>query len=341
MKLLLLRKLYLLVTVAVFLMSVKIVVAADPGITITSPPQGTIVEPGSMVHIVVGVDPVLNPMSVEVTADIMSGLGYKEDLTAPYEFDFTLPLQHTGPFSFDVVVKDGAGNIFNGPNVELDIKPSGVPNELRPGTNIILKHIPQGVDPASLSAGKVSVYGIFADGIKRKLSYPGYGVTYTSSNTGVVTTDENGVLTPVSTGIAYIIATYKGLKAFTQVDITDDNNKFHITEHTDKVSITASGFRKEPLQGLYIQQLTLRNDGTLPIPFPVNVILSDLPPGVSVMGGSGTKTVTPLGSRSLDVEINHKHFWLPGKTATVSLEFSNDDGRPITYTARIFTALIP
>lgn len=314
--------------------------AADPGITIASPPQNTVVEPGATVHVVVEVDQALGPLSIEV-GNLLSGVMPQEDTQPPYEFDLTIPSRFTGPLEILVSGSGPSETVYIGPKLDLIIKPTATPVELTMGTYTIGAYLPLDPDPVFLSQRKVSVYGMYADGIKRKVSYPGFGVTYTSSNTGIATVDESGQVSPVSPGIAYITAAYKGLTTFAQVNVKDANNKFHIIEHTDKVSISASGFRKEPTQGLYIQQLTLRNDGTLPIPKPVNVILSDLPPGVSVMGGSGTKTVTPLGSRSLDVEIDHKHFWLPGATATVNLEFSNDDGRPITYTARIFTALIP
>lgn len=320
----------------------NMIMAAEPGITIASPLQGTEVEPGSTVHIVVEVDPALEPQVVSVSGGMFKGMFPQKDSSPPYEFDVKIPSKVTGPLALRIVVNGPTEtDIYFGPKLNLIIKPTGTPVELTMGAYTIGAYLPLDPDPIFLSQRKVSVYGTYADGIKRKVSHPGFGVTYTSSNTGIATVDESGQVTPVSPGIAYITAVYKGLKTFTQVSVNDANNKFHIIEHTDKVSLTASGFRREPIQGLYIQQLTLRNDGTLPIPKPVNVILSDLPPGVSVMGGSGTKTVTPLGSRSLDVEIEQRHFWPPGATATVNLEFSNDDGRPITYTARIFTALIP
>lgn len=328
---------YTALTASIFMLGMlQSVLAAEPtppihpGITIVSPPQGTVIEPGSTVHVVIEVDPALEPQSVEVRGGVLIR---ETDSTAPYEFDVTLPHQYAGPAKLTTIVNGPGDAVYFGPKLNLVLMPTSAPDELDLTTHTYIVGVP--VD--NTRRNFIKVYGDYG-GNRLKVSQPGFGVTYTSSNPGVATVEASGLIIPVSPGIAFITVEYKGFKTFAQVDVIDAQNKHHLIEHTNQVSITASGFRKEPKQGLYIQELTLRNDGDIPTPKPVHVVVSDLPPGVVLMGGSKTKTVTPIGSRSLSVEIGMRNdFWLPGATATLTLAFSNSDGRPITYTSRVFS----
>lgn len=332
--------LYLLVPVN-YVYSAHPVIKPDPGITIVSPPQGTQAAPGSTVRVVVDVDTGLyTPTEVIAgSANMRFGVPSTTDNAAPYELDLVMPARGwMGVLDIAIIVKT-ATDSFSGPDLRLEIVPETPPTKLEFSNPHYIIDTP--VNPALASQRKLRISAQYPDGETRSLENVLSDVSFVSNNPSVVTVDEVGQMTVVAPGTTYITATFAGISEFVEVNVLYSNGELPIMEYTDNVSISASGFKKDINSGLYIQQLELTNTGSLPIPRPVRLIVNDLPAGVHMLGASGTKNITPLGSDYLSIDMGSSTFWLPGATVPVKLAFRNDDGRPITYTPRIFTAIRP
>jgi hypothetical protein len=144
--------------------------------------------------------------------------------------------------------------------------------------------------------------------------------------------------------VTYIIIDHRGVKAFAQVEVRNaDNARLPPTDQTAKVAIGAGGFRLDRASGRYLQSVTIKNTSALPLWFPLNLIVADLPPNVELRGGTkggGTETITPLDTRYVYLHYEdavRKDFFMPGDTLTVTLSFVNNTGVPITYTPRVYS----
>ena len=76
-----------------------------PGVTITSPVDGTVVRPGETVTVRVDVDPSLSPSSVLIGDFSGAGMDLVEDTTPPYETTLTVPRDWAGPIELGIDVK--------------------------------------------------------------------------------------------------------------------------------------------------------------------------------------------------------------------------------------------
>jgi VCBS repeat-containing protein len=87
--------------------------------------------------------------------------------------------------------------------------------------------------------------------------------------------------------------------------------------------------------GRYTQTITLKNaDGA--VAGPVSLVLDALSPNGSLFGGSGTTAcAAPLGSAYVNVDVGADGLFSARERATVTLEFLNPSGQPITYTPRV------
>ena len=105
-----------------------------------------------------------------------------------------------------------------------------------------------------------------------------------------------------------------------------------------EVSITGGGFLFDRASGQYVQQVTLRNTGTVPISKPLKLVLTGLPNGVKLAEADGiTKNVAPLGSPYADAGTFSKKILPPGQSVTLTLRFFNYNNQSITYTPKLYT----
>jgi len=316
--------------------------APDPRITLVSPTHGAVYAPGDPITFNVNVDPAVVVSKVYVIPRMDSGLPHYILTSAPYEKVDTIPLDHHGEILITIGVEDQTGTLLEGPQISVFVRSTVPPDKLEvENISVIATGFPVSAAEMTSNNPLIHVYGYY-NGEQRNIAGAQYGTTYTSSDTSVATVDSRGWVTPHQYGIAYVTVANSGVTAFSQVKIKTPNNRLLAPiEQTANVTIVnASGFRLDTKSRQYIQRLTLRNDGSLPIPFPVHIVLSDFPEGVYLLGGGRTKVVTPLESRYKFIKFEPRYdWWPPGVEVTVDLSFGNRDGRPITYTSRFFSGL--
>ncbi len=304
------------------------------GITIVSPASGTTVSPGTSVHVIVQVDPSVNPNTVLVATGGLA-TAYLSLSTAPYEGDLVVPSNFTGPLTVMALVRTNSSTIVEGPSITVNVAPADSPKSIElPG--VVHLHVP-GPNPDGARA--LTVMGDYADGSRRKISAGALGTTYSTSNPTVVTADVDGVLTATGSGIAYVTVQNGAARSETEVIVGNgSSNSVPVSEVTNQVNIGASGFRRDPDTGLYVQEVTIRNISALPIPKTLSLVIGGLPSGVVVANTRGkTRNVTPVGSYIVTVKSAEMNFLSPGSTGTALIEFRNPTGASITYTSRLFS----
>lgn len=309
---------------------------AEEGITIITPTDGQTITPGSEVSIVVEVAPQLNPEAVHVWPSMPSGIPALKLSNPPYQGVLQIPADLTGPVKIDVWVESNSG-IAASKLITMNVVPSVAPialDELHNSDVSLRFPTTDGRESDTLS-----VEGVYADGERRDLTGASLGTTYTSSDPSVVTVDANGVLVVTGSGNAVITLENSGVRTFVGVDVDGPNGESPPpVDIMNKVRITKSGFRRDPATGFFAQELSFRNDSSLPLSRPFGAVLSGMPEGVELKNRSGKTTgVTPQGDAYINVfDFEGKHL-APGQSAKVVLKFSNSEGAPITYDIKIYS----
>jgi len=309
------------------------------GISIAAPANNALFRPEETVSVTVNVDPALNPASVLImhTATLETA-PFLADVTPPYQFTFVVPRDKIGLVQVKSFVRNADGSGIAGEEISLNIVPVEAPTKLQARLSSNLRFV-DGVGTTATAA----VFGIYNDDARRNVSGGSLGSTYQSSDTSVVTVDATGRVEARAIGRATITVTNAGLKAFIPVEVNGtEGQTLSPQDVSSSVTVTAGGFRYDPSSRLYVQELTIRNTSDRPIPYPMELVISDLPPGVDLEGAiRRTKVVTPLGSPRARVALADAPTALrtalaPGALATSTLQFSNRNGQPITYRVRLF-----
>lgn len=311
--------------------------AAAAGLTIVSPSPNTTVQPGSSVTFQVNLDPALLPAEVHLFA---KGLIDETISGGPsYSRNITVPPQISGPWEVLVIASKPAGGGLAGDasaTVTLNVIPDEAPLRLDVNDSVYLDPRPSG----GFSSEKLSVRGLYGNEIERNLTLAMLGTTYRSSDVTVATVDANGQVQGISTGTAYITVENRAVRRYVDVTVRGANRREPPPKDiTSKVSITAGGFRYDTETRQYVQELSIRNTSNEPIFWPITLVISDLPAGVRLENtGTRTRVVTPLksGTISLNFARGDEPYAMPGEAGTATLKFTNREGRPITYTARLF-----
>lgn len=333
------RSVLLGVVYTAYLLTPTPVVAHPSGISIITPANNAVVRPGEIVSVTVDIAPTLNPASVLImhTATLETA-PFLADATPPYQFSFVVPRDKIGSVQIKSFARNADGSGVAGEEISLNIVPVDTPTKLQARLSNTLRFV-DGIG----TAATVAVFGTYNDGARRNLSGASLGSTYQSSDDSVVTVDAAGRVQARSTGRATLTVTNAGLKTFIPVEINGAVGEVLSPQDVSaNVTITAGGFRYDPSSRLYGQELTIRNTSERPIPYPMELVISDLPAGVELEGAiRRTKIVTPLGSPRArvvlaDAPTSLRSALAPGAVATSTLQFSNRDGRPITYTVRLF-----
>jgi Bacterial Ig domain len=307
-----------------------------PGVTITAPVDGTVVRPGDTITVRVDVDTSLNPSSVLIGDFSGAGMALVEDTTPPYETTLTVPMDWAGPIELGIDVKTTNDDIVGPSSVFINVVPQEAP------ARIAFLNDHKGIDtepavPPQMRSLTLNAY--YAGGIRRDVSHPSLGTTYISSNPAVAAISPEGVLTPVAQGMTFITATFRGLKAYARIIVGDQIAVAAIPiDHTSVVSIVGGGFLFDRASGQYVQQVKITNQSALPLPKPLDLILTGLPSGVKLAEAKGvTKNVAPLGSPRVYVSGFDGPFLPPGQSVTLTLRFFNYNNQSITYTPKLYT----
>lgn len=315
-----------------------VVFGADPsGITIVSPADGSVVRPGASVSVVVDVSPSLNPAKV-LLMSVTDKLVILEDANAPYEFTVTVPTAFAGPMVLDTKVRKVDGKAKSGQEIAVNVVPAEAPEKIRVTVSAALQYV-DGVGTTATA----SVLGEYPGGVQRVITTPDLGSTFASSDASVATVDAEGRIQATGVGLAVITAMNSGLKAYAPIVVRGEGDQpLPPRDMSSSVSITATGFRR--LAGnLYVQQVSIRNTSELPLVVPLSLMIYNLPEGVRLEKKIGkTEVIQPLGSTFVRIEPpNGGSFIPPGAVAKVALEFSNREGRAITYQTKLVYGLVP
>lgn len=104
---------------------------------------------------------------------------------------------------------------------------------------------------------------------------------------------------------------------------------------TPQVSVTRGGFRRVSSTGRYVQQITLKNNGTSAVSGPVSLALDNLSGNATLFNKAGdTSCATPI-SPYKSIGLGADNVLSPGESAAVVLEFTNPSNQSITYGTRV------
>jgi hypothetical protein len=334
------KKLFWRCLVAIFLTLPSIAWTATTvnGITVVSPENGAVLRPGETVSVVISVDPSLSPSSVHFWPNMRSDLDNINFEQAPYEGQLQIPDSMTGYAEIQTFMRTTSDQIIRGPTITIRVIPSESPVSIDVPKNINLRYPEQ----SPIGGRGITVFGVYADGVRRAIGGAEYGTSYQSSNLSVVTVNEEGGLTATGLGVAYITTENAGHKAITQVQVYGSGlsgpSRWPTTEQTSNVQITKSGFKRDQTTGLFVQMITVKNTSSFPISKPLLLVVSGIPEGVELANSAGdTKVVEPLFSQFVPIKIEEEDFLSPGASGTAILKFRNRDGVPITHSLRVFS----
>jgi hypothetical protein len=100
---------------------------------------------------------------------------------------------------------------------------------------------------------------------------------------------------------------------------------------SNRVSVTATGFVFSRVSGTFNGTLSVNNTGGQSVSSPIEIVLANLPAGVTLVNASGTSNGNPFiavpGASSLS----------PGQSATVNVQFRNPSNTSITFTPTAFS----
>lgn len=104
---------------------------------------------------------------------------------------------------------------------------------------------------------------------------------------------------------------------------------------TDPASVARGGFVSDRRTGKITQQLTVTNNGSVPLQGPIDVALDYLSANTTLTNANGTTAnSSPSGSPFVTVSAGNL---APGASVTVSLQFSKPASGAISYGARVVT----
>lgn len=197
-------------------------------IRVVSPPDGATFEPGAPVTVVVEPE---GPTPLQEVIIATPGV-IQRAVAAPFQFTFPAP-QELGPKKLAVAAQDQKNKEF--------LKELTYHVETAtPVTSIQVTSPPLFIS----TEREISVFGIFADGIRREITRS-QEITYSSSNPQVATVTSDGTIEAVDNGTATITVTYKGQMSGFPVKV--DFQKFTVPidikpdDPRNTVNVTAKG----------------------------------------------------------------------------------------------------
>jgi hypothetical protein len=331
---------------AVALLAVAEMVAAgagapNPGINVVTPLDGATLAPGDVIPVRVEVAPELGPGTVFVSALQRRSPTFGTTLEGPpYEGFLVVPADVSGEYRIHAFIGTAQGDMkARSAMITVQVIPTDAPQSLEVRSSTSIVH-PVDINPFDK---QLTVKGVYEGGIKRDITGSQFGTTFTALTSDIVTVDNSGKLTTVAPGYGFILVENQGAKAYTGVIVKSDARlRPGPIERTAEAIVTASGFRRDPKTGRFVQQVTIKNNSTVPFPKALHLVISGLPEGVRLENADGvTRNTTPTGAPLVYVDVEERDFLSPGKTATAVLEFSNRDGIPVTYSTRLYCGRIP
>lgn len=306
--------------------------AGDPRVRVVSPADGQSVTPGETVTIIVQIEAPLVANDIKVR---LPGLGHLEGTDydgSTYKASLVIPETFVGPITIIPIITDENGTRIEGSSVTIAVPSTESPERI---------YLVERTHFLKLSGGKqtqLAVIGVYAGDVQRNISSSAAGTTYISSDPGVVTASAEGKLTPVGVGTAVVTVKNQGSKDFAMVEVTQDGEALPAESVIEALQIQRSGFRLDRRTGFFVQQVRLANEGDIPMPGPLYMVLGGLPGNVELINKDGTtQSLAPLGSPYLRVPLSDDGLTVqPGQTVNLLLQFLNPDRRRINYDLEVF-----
>jgi hypothetical protein len=298
---------------------------ADPRVHIVSPVEGQQFAPGDEVTIVGEIAPPLQATDAGVGLRGLGGLTVTGFTGTGFEARFVIPEFYAGPLTLQPEAY--AGRTVLGPTVTIKVKPRTPP--------VTLSVVNRNNYP-SLMAGhpeRLSVKGLYANGIERDLSSSEAGTTYTSSNPAVVTVDRDGVCRIAGSGLAVVTVENGGVREYATFAVDDPAHPGAPIDLTDHVVIRQGSVRADASQQIVydvVQDVIITNVTALPLVGPLFLGIADLPKGVLPLGDTRQLELPGAG---LDL--------LPGHSVSVELRFLNQGDASIQYKAKVYHGRAP
>ncbi|HRQ64116.1 MAG TPA: alpha/beta fold hydrolase [Xanthomonadaceae bacterium] len=304
----------------------------DPRVQIIAPVEGQEVAPGSTLVIEVAIEAPLQAIDLKIR---MPGIGRVEGDGydgSSYFAEVEIPEEFAGPMSLIPAITDTAGNRIHGPAVNIAVRAPEAPQEI-----YVVQHTHR-LDLALAQQSQLRVIGVYAGDIERDVTSAAAGTSYASSDTGVVTVDAGGRLTPNGLGTAVITVQHGDLVDFATVIVREGRQSLPPADVSTELHVGASGFRLDRNSGFFVQQLRITNRGQLPVPGPLYAVVGGLPAGVELITKAGvTPTLSPIGSPYLSMELATDGLTLhPGESVDILLRFLNPDRVGIQYGLGLF-----
>lgn len=183
-------------------------------LVITSPANGTVVNPGETITVLVAVNSGTYPKGVAILGGETSGPGVTAGPLSgsSLSFSVTIPANaDSGPFQISANGIDSSGNFDASFRVTLDVERTDTPVSLRIDPQSF--HIQQG------QSLPLTVFGVYADGSWHELTQSSR-LQVTSSNTAVAAV-QNGTIAGNGAGNAAIQIAYEGVSASASVVVTE------------------------------------------------------------------------------------------------------------------------
>lgn len=174
--------------------------AQQPLLQITSPSNGTIVNPGQTLSVSVTSPAGATFAQVDVIGEAPIGISAVGS-SLPAQFSVAIPKDIAcGQYRLTAEGTTTAGQDAESASIIIDVERPDLPVSLSSLSGGIFFQQPSQTTP-------LTVMGAFADGSVLDVTGSSH-VSYTSGNTGVATVDQYGMVTAVAPGIGYIRATY-------------------------------------------------------------------------------------------------------------------------------------
>ncbi len=312
--------------------------AGDPRVRIISPAAGQQFAPGQTVSITVELTPPLRANDIAVSVFGLGRLKGTNYSGSQYNASFVIPDFYAGPLTLEPAIRDSLNAPIRGAEVTVSVRPQTAPASI----DLVQDYYVIAAKPPSTET--IDVLGNYPPDLSRDLSSAAAGTTFQSSNPDVLTVDADGKVTTVARGTAIVTVENTGVKKRVIFVVEDPGNPLP-PQPVSNLQITRSTPILDRQSGFYNQKLRLSYPGVIagspppPIIGPIFLVLTGLPPGVTLMNGGETRTLPPVGSPYVAIDLPDGRTLEPGQTITISLQFLNPNGRKIVYTTSSYRTL--
>lgn len=305
-------------------------------VTFESPAQGAIARPGSYVTVKVRLDPSLKPQRVSLLLGTWEELISIADEHPPFDLVVPIDRKWSGPMRVMCSVLAKGEKLIASGELLINVVPAESPVSIA------------ATDPVRMVAGSgrnlprqhINVRGTYADGLVRDIGRKDLGTSFRSSDPRVVTVDDEGFLTAGAPGRAVVTVQHGALSELVPVSVQPGPNQpLPPVDVTSQVEFAVGPPKLDPASSRLARQVSIKNVSASAIPFPVDLVVTDLPSGVELVNRSGkTRVVAPLGSALAKVETaGRRQVIAPGDTVTSTLEFSNAGDLTMTPNLRLYS----